>query len=154
MIKRKRFNQIVILGFFLVLLIALISLFNLDSKPQSKICIKERCFYVKLAVTQAEQDRGLMFRRYLSRDEGMLFIFNEESVHPFWMKNVILPLDIIWLNREHEVVFVSKNAQPCINDFCENISPDKNSSYALEFNAGISDEIGIELGNRIMFDIS
>ncbi len=154
MIKRKRFNQIVILGFFLVLLIALISLFNLDSKPQNKICIKERCFYVKLAVTQAEQDRGLMFRRYLGRDEGMLFIFNEESVHPFWMKNVILPLDIIWLNKEHEVVFISKNTQPCRNDFCEDINPSKNSSYALEFNAGIADEIGLGLGDKIMFDIS
>jgi uncharacterized membrane protein (UPF0127 family) len=133
---------------------ALITFLNLNTKPQNKICIKERCFYVELAVTQQQQERGLMFRRYLDEDKGMLFIFNEESVHPFWMKNVILPLDIIWLNREHEVVFISKNAQPCINDFCEDINPDKNSSYALEFNAGTADEIGLDFGDKIMFDIS
>lgn len=152
--KRKRFNQIVILGFFLVLSIALISLFSLDSKPQNKICIKDRCFYVELAVTRAEQDRGLMFRRHLDEDKGMLFIFNNETNHQFWMKNVILPLDIIWLNKEHEVVFISKNAQPCRNDICQDINPNKNSSYVFEFNAGIADEIGLDIGDKIMFDVT
>ena len=56
---------------------------------------------------------GLMFRENMDSDRGMLFIFEKEGEYPFWMKNTLIPLDIIWINKDKEVVFISENAQPC-----------------------------------------
>src|SRR5439155_8271948 len=50
-------------------------------------------FHVELALTPADQNRGLMFRQSLGTDEGMLFVFDQQSVHTFWMKNTLIPLD-------------------------------------------------------------
>ena len=120
---------------------------------QGRVCIKGRCFQVELAVTPDERARGLMFRKHLDKDSGMLFIFEEEDIHPFWMKNTLIPLDILWINSRREVVLMSKNTQPCIMDPCPAIQPDKKAKYVLELQGGISDTIGLIKGDKVSFDL-
>ena len=92
-----------------------------------------------------------MFREELDSNEGMLFIFNDEAAYSFWMKNTLIPLDIIWLNRGKEVVFISKNVQLCENDSCPLISSNKKALYVLELNAGMADKIGLNVGDKMRF---
>jgi len=90
-----------------------------------------------------------MSRESLEPNQGMLFIFEKEGEYPFWMKNTLIPLDIIWINGEKNVVFVSQNTQPCLEDPCPTIEPNEKAKYVLEINGGISKEMGLAVGDKI-----
>jgi len=121
-----------------------------DSNP-NKVCFRNYCFDVELARTSGEMARGLMFRKSLEHDRGMLFIFKEEGKHSFWMKNTLIPLDIVWLNQDKEVVFIKKNFEPCTQKICPGVMPDKKAKYVLEVNAGIIEEIGLKVEDKMIF---
>ena len=90
-----------------------------------------------------------MFREKLDADKGMLFIYEKEGKYPFWMKNTLIPLDIIWIDKNKEVVFISANAQPCKEDYCPSILPPENAKYVLEINGGVSEKIGLAIGEAV-----
>ncbi|MFC1704117.1 DUF192 domain-containing protein [Candidatus Omnitrophota bacterium] len=115
------------------------------------ICFGSDCFEVELAVTPQERISGLMHRRRLSANRGMLFLFEDEFPHGFWMKNTYIPLDIIWLDRDKEIVFIERNVQPCFSDKCQSIVPDVKAMYVLELNAGVANNIGLSEGDRAQF---
>ena len=127
---------------------------NSGNESLSKVCFGAKCFYVELAATSEERARGLMFREYLDPDKGMLFIYQDEGVHYFWMKNTLIPLDMVWINGNREVICISKDVQPCQTSQCPSIGPGQKVQYVLELNGGTSDEIGLAIGNRITFDKS
>jgi hypothetical protein len=137
--------------FIIIILVAILAIIFViqKNKKQGQVCFKNNCFDVELAITQEEQMQGLMFRRSLDKNKGMLFIFNEEGLASFWMKNTLIPLDIIWINKNKEVVFINENTQPCKQDPCPSISPDKKARYVLEINDGISKEIGLKVGDSM-----
>lgn len=120
-----------------------------ETDSQSRVCFKEHCFSVELAITQHEQTQGLMFRRHMDADKGMLFIFQDEDIYNFWMMNTLLPLDIIWIDSDKEVVFINKNSHPCRPSYCPSINPGKKAKYVLEINAGITDMIGLKQGDKL-----
>jgi len=117
-----------------------------------RVCFKEYCFNVELAADPQKRARGLMFREQLDNDRGMLFMYEEEQKSSFWMKNTLIPLDIIWINKDKEVVFVAENVQPCRQDPCPVIHPDKAALYVLELNAGLSDDMNLKLGDKMNFE--
>lgn len=84
------------------------------SEPLAIINAKEeRClFIVELAVTPEEQEKGLMFRRTLAPDAGMLFVLATPQIVDFWMKNTILPLDMIFIRKDGTVDAIARNAVP------------------------------------------
>lgn len=149
-IQKKYFFSIVLFSTLLVVVIGII-LINFNSKKEIQVCFQNHCFDVELAISTKEKEKGLMFKERLDFDKGMLFVYEEEKEYSFWMKNVFIPLDIIWINKKNDVVFISKNTQPCKESFCQSISPDKNAKYILEINAGLSEEIGLVVGDRIDF---
>jgi len=116
---------------------------------QSRVCFKRHCFYVELAQTPAEKMKGLMFREHLASDRGMLFVYDEERERSFWMKNSLIPLDIIWINQNGEVVLISEDIPPCEKDPCPTISPDVKAKYVLEINARKARGIGLRLGDKL-----
>ena len=142
----KKFFLILVMLIFLALLKVIE-----DSPKQDKVCFEGHCFYVELAETEQERNRGLMFKENIDSNKGMLFIFDEEKEYSFWMKDTLFPLDIIWISQDKEVVFIGKNIQPCKEDRCKRISPDEKAKYVLEINAGIADEIDLEIGDRLLF---
>lgn len=139
---------------YLILLITVIVFLGILSTyikddQESSVCFNENCFDVEIAITPEERARGLMFRENLDDNRGMLFIFEEEDIHPFWMRNTLIPLDIIWIDSNNKVVFISRNTQPC-GETCPIIEPDEQSIYVLEINAGISERIGLDIGNELI----
>ncbi len=122
-----------------------------NNKKEARVCFQDHCFEVELALSAEEKRKGLMFRDQLDLDKGMLFVYKDEKERSFRMKDVLIPLDIIWINGEDEVVFISKNTQPCKESFCQSINPGKNAKYVLEINAGLSKEIGLTVGDRMDF---
>jgi len=68
---------------------------------------------LELAVTDEEKAQGLMFRDVLPADNGMLFVFPADGIHPFWMKNTFIPLDMVWLSAAGAVVQVRADVPPC-----------------------------------------
>ncbi|MEI7425030.1 MAG: DUF192 domain-containing protein [Candidatus Staskawiczbacteria bacterium] len=111
------------------------------------VCFGEKCFQVELAKTPLQREKGLMNRERLDKDRGMLFIFDKDGIYPFWMKNTLIPLDIIWINSNNEVVFISQNAQPCKSLICTSVFPDKNAKYVLEINGGLCKENNFKVGD-------
>lgn len=121
------------------------------SRDYSRVCFKEKCFSVEIAKTYEQGSRGLMFRDKLDSGSGMLFIFPDDRIQGFWMKDTLIPLDIIWINSSREVVYIAQNVQPC-KETCETIEPSAEARYALEINAGLSEEFGLKVGDEARLD--
>jgi uncharacterized protein len=139
---------------FLTLLIFMMVFLNYFYKKeysQPQVCFKKNCFLVDLALTEKERMTGLMFKENLEREKGMLFIFENENDHSFWMKNVLIPLDIIWLDQNKKVIYLAENCQPCLDPHCPSIKPNGRAKYVLEIKGGISQEIGLSVGERLEF---
>jgi hypothetical protein len=92
-----------------------------------------------------------MFRKSLDENQGLLFIFSQAGDYPFWMKNTLIPLDIIWLNSQKEVVFIQSDAPPCLKDPCPVFSAGQPSLYVLEINALEASKNDIKIGDRADF---
>ena len=73
---------------------------------------QSRPFYVEFAGTPAQQEKGLMFRKKLANNHGMLFIFPDEREVTFWMRNTLIPLDMIFIDASHKISFIHHKAQP------------------------------------------
>ncbi len=69
-------------------------------------------FQVEIAATRAEQERGLMFRKSLAPDRGMLFIYKRPQPAAYWMKNTLIPLDIIFIQPDGHILSIARNARP------------------------------------------
>ncbi len=136
-----------------ILLLAFFAVFAADYflPKQGNVCFKSECFAVEIASNQEQRERGLMFREHLDQGNGMLFVFESEGDYPFWMKNTKIPLDMIWMNQNKYIVYITKNAQPCIKDPCQQINPGKNALYVLEVNAGTADSLGMKEGDKLNF---
>ena len=87
-----------------------------------------------------------MFRENLPEDQGMLFIFDREGTYSFWMMNMKIHLDMIWLDSDGKVVHIVEDAAPCIDaahtSLCT-FSPDEPAKYVLEVNSGFVQQHGI-----------
>jgi len=123
-----------------------------NKKDEKRVCFRNYCFKVELARTDAEQRRGLMFRKTLGKDQGMLFIFEKEGIYPFWMKNTFLPLDIIWIDKDFRVVYLSQNTAPCEERLpCLSINPQRKAQYVLEIKGGMVERMGLGVGQKMAF---
>jgi uncharacterized membrane protein (UPF0127 family) len=101
---------------------------------------------VELALDAADQAHGLMWRTELARDQGMLLVFGRERERSFWMKNTPLPLDIIYIAGDGNVVSVAERTTPYSLATLPSHGPAK---YVLEVNAGFADEHGVRAGSRV-----
>ena len=116
-----------------------------------KICFGKSCFEVEIARTLMEKARGLSFRKSLLENSGMFFAFWFQWRHAFWMKNTLMPLDIIWLDKNYIVVDIARDSKPCTGLLCPAIIPSKPAKYVLEINAGLSKKMSIEVGSKAEF---
>lgn len=101
---------------------------------------------VKTADTDEARSRGLMFVDKLNENEGMLFVYGDEKQRTFWMKNTLIPLDMIFIASNGTVVYVVENAQPCEEDPCPTYVSGQAAKYVLEAKGGFAQLNGIGAG--------
>lgn len=94
--------------------------------------------FVEIADTPQEREIGLMRRENLCENCGMFFIFENADYYNFWMKNTKIPLDIIFINSDFEIIDII-SASPCGIDLCQTYTPKQKALYVLEINEGLFD---------------
>lgn len=104
---------------------------------------------IEIAESEYETQTGLMYRKGMENNQGMFFIFDRESMKSFYMKNTEFPLDIIFVNKNFEVVNIQKNTVPFSKTSLSSGAP---AQYVLEVNAGLSDQWNLEPGDKIYFE--
>ena len=102
---------------------------------------------VELAKTNEELEKGLMYRKSLDDNSGMLFIFKDEDTRAFWMKNTLIPLEMIFIADDGNIVDI-KSAVPCKIKDCPLYISDYPAKYVLEVNSGFSKKHDIKIGNK------
>jgi uncharacterized membrane protein (UPF0127 family) len=105
----------------------------------------------ELAITDFERAKGLMFREQINPDQGMLFVFEDEGLHSFWMKNMVISIDILWLNKEKRIVHIEERVPPCKEDPCPPYASKIPAMYVLELKTGSIQENNLKLFDRINF---
>lgn len=105
-------------------------------------------FKVELATTDEERQKGLMFRKDLPQNEGMLFVFEDESTRYFWMKNTYIPLDMIFITSTLNIAGIIHSATPLSE---RTLSIGRPSRYVLEINGGLCEKLGIDENTRAVF---
>jgi uncharacterized membrane protein (UPF0127 family) len=105
--------------------------------------------FVDIANTIETQELGLGGRSGIAGDEGMLFVFPRPDKYSFWMKDMLFPIDIIWLNNDLKIVYIKKNASPM--SYPESYAPQENSRYVLEVSAGFAEKNNVKVGDMAKF---
>ncbi|UWX55703.1 DUF192 domain-containing protein [Maribacter litopenaei] len=104
---------------------------------------------IEIAETDYETQTGLMYRKGMETNQGMLFIFPDVAMHSFYMKNTEFPLDIVFIDENLKIASIQKNAKPFKEDGLSSKVPVK---YVLELNAGLSDSWSLEIGDTVSFE--
>lgn len=103
---------------------------------------------IEIADNEDRREIGLMGRPVMDEHQGMLFVFDQEQMQSFWMKNTILPLDMIFINKLGEIVTICKNTTPFSE---QSYSATALTLLVVEVNAGFTDKYGIKEGDRIIW---
>ncbi|NMB80533.1 MAG: DUF192 domain-containing protein [Ignavibacteria bacterium] len=103
---------------------------------------------IEIADDDQQRELGLMMRRSMNEDNGMLFLFPYETIQAFWMKNTIIPLDILYVNSQNEIVKIYKNTEPYSE---KSLPSEKPAIYVVEVNGGYTDKYGIKEGDKIIW---
>lgn len=118
----------------------------------STVSLDGHRFTVDVATTPPEQNRGLMYRSSLPADHGMLFVFQRAAPLSFWMKDTLIPLDMLFFDSNRRLVNVLRDVPPCKRDPCPQYFSSVPARYVLELNAGAAARVGAGKGD--VFDFS
>ena len=128
----------------------LVSLLLADAK-YIPIYIGNNELVVEVADTPEKRMIGLMFRKSIPDDYGMLFVFENEAVQAMWMKNTFIPLDIVFMDKNRQVVDVYIAVPPCRRDPCQSYVSRRPAKFALELKGKYSEKLNIKIGDLIFF---
>jgi len=110
-------------------------------------------FVVRVEVVADDESRaqGLMFRDRLREGTGMLFVFPQMTELSFWMKNTLIPLDMIWIDNQQKVVHVKENVPPCQADPCPTYAAGVSAQFVLEVAGGVARQHRVAAGAQLQF---
>jgi len=109
---------------------------------------------VEVADTDITRRIGLSGRKSLGDYSGMLFVMEKEEISGFWMKDMYISLDMIFIDGNGFIVDIKKNLMPCTTSYCPNIYSNVAFKYVLEVNSGFSESNRVGVGNSVVFNIS
>jgi len=120
-----------------------------ESLPTETITLADQTFTLELAYTRKARQRGLMFRKELATDRGMLFIFNKARSRSFYMKNCLIDLDIIFLDGQGNIVRMHHMKKPVPGATLETYSSEKPAQYALELPVDTIEKLKLRIGQTV-----
>lgn len=113
-------------------------------------CFSEKCFLAEVAETPEQRGLGLMYRDSLEEEAAMIFVFETPRAHGIWMKNMRIPLDILWLDSEKRISDMKENVPACKLDPCPVYEPLHPAAYVLELRAGTVSKTGLKTGDLMV----
>ena len=105
---------------------------------------------VEIADSPEEWQQGLMHRESLDENSGMLFVFDEENYRSFWMKNTLIPLDVIFVSANGTIIDIKEDFQPCKTQICESYKSREKARYVLEANGGFAEANSVSIGDSVV----
>lgn len=148
--KKKSLIALALLSMLLIGLTVLRR--NLVRKELYEVSVAGHALSVEIADEPHELMRGLMSRKELDQNQGMLFVFENLGRHPFWMKNTLISLDMLWLNENFEIIHIENSVPPCRESPCLSYAAETNKAkYVLEVNGGWTLEKGVKVGDVVEF---
>lgn len=99
--------------------------------------------------SQDEKAKGLSNRNSLKTNSGMLFYYENDTLNGFWMKDTLIPLDMLFLSEKGEIIYIEENAQPCTEPPCRVYNPGKVYRYVLEVNGNWTKERNVKVGDTV-----
>lgn len=122
---------------------------------QVNVMVNGLVLVADIAATDEQRTKGLSVKDSLAENEAMLFVFDNEAEHTFWMKNMKFPIDIIWIDTDKAVVHIEHNLQPCSSElFCPTYKPIDDSLYVLETVGGFAEKHDIVKGTKVDFELT
>lgn len=122
------------------------------AKPRGEVVFPDRTrVAVEIAATDADRQRGLMFRDRMAPNEGMVFLFDQVGNYPFWMKNTLIPLDMIWVDAGYRIVDIAHSVPPCKADPCPSYGHKGSALYVVEVVSGFAKQHGVKPGDTLVF---
>jgi len=142
--------KVFIFAIFVALFIKFFPFEKFEGNQNGEVEIAGQKIYVEIARNPKKQDRGLSDKLSMENDHGMLFVFMREESHSFWMKDMLFPLDIIFIDKDYSVIEIIKNAQPCaVGTMCPSILTSNKFKYAIELNAGWASSHNLKVGDKV-----
>lgn len=146
-------TTVILLGGFAIILLAMVVSFIASNFRQTvPLTLGSGSYSLWLADDQVERENGLSGVEDLGVNGGMLFDFKEEQHWGIWMKDMKIPLDIIWLDRGKKVVFIKQNVSPDLGT-SEVMHPKVPARYVIELQAGSVKQAGIKVGDIARFSV-
>ena len=108
-----------------------------------------KTFHLETTDEPAEKQRGLSGRTHLPADSAMLFTYDQPGEYCFWMKDMLFPIDIVWLDADKKVIAIKPNADP--STYPQRFCPDSPAQYVLEFVAGTAQNLNLSIGQTMAF---
>jgi hypothetical protein len=154
--------------YYLIFLLGVLSLYGCEGKKSKSTVIQQEVAFkkegilkiyksegtlvkqleIEIADNEYETQTGLMYRKAMNQNRGMLFVFPNSKLRAFYMKNTQFPLDIIYIDEDLKIVSFQENAQP----FDEASLPSQVAAkYVLEINGGLAEQWGLDVGDSISF---
>ncbi len=144
----KRREAVTLLVAVVVFAIAILSYRHMTQTGKT-LTFGGHTYTLELATTTKQQEHGLSDRRSMPRDHGMLFVYQQEKKECFWMKDMHFPLDMIWLDADHKVIYIANNVSP--DTYPDTICPGDPAEFVIELNAGQAAEAGILQDSVLQF---
>ena len=122
---------------------------------QANVTVSGMVLVADISASNEQRTKGLSVKDALAENEAMLFVFDNEAEHTFWMQNMKFPIDIIWINSNKTVVHIEHNLQPCgYGLLCPTYKPSQDSLYVLETVGGFAEKHDVVQGTRIQFELN
>jgi uncharacterized membrane protein (UPF0127 family) len=129
--------------FFLIIAFLALGIFVFYNTRTHKVTIGGKTYIVEMASTESSRQQGLSGRDHLDADKGMLFVFPTKGIYSFWMKDTLIPLDIIFIDNNKIVEMTTLN--PPVDNNIPTYTPTQKSQYVLELNANSGIKVGDEV---------
>jgi len=126
-----------------------------NSYQRVNVTVNGLVLVADISVTNEQRTKGLSVKDGLAENEAMLFVFDNEAEHTFWMKDMKFPIDIIWIGSDKTIVYLEHNLQPCgYGVLCPTYKPGQDSLYVLETVGGFAEKHDVVQGTPVKFELN